>query len=78
MSTEFLSKYDEKLERLDKSVRLEKVDRVPMAAATLYFPAKYSNISYASMFYDNEKYTQAASKFALDFNWDAVCFFTFI
>ncbi|NLN98128.1 MAG: hypothetical protein GX127_07110 [Eubacteriaceae bacterium] len=74
MSTEFLSKYDEKLERLDKSVKLEKVDRVPMAAATLYFPAKYSNISYASMFYDNEKYTRAASKFALDFDWDAVCF----
>ncbi|HHX73290.1 MAG TPA: hypothetical protein GX699_00100 [Firmicutes bacterium] len=66
--------YSEKLARLDKCARLESVDRVPLAAATLYFPAKYANISYEEMFYDNEKYTAAATKFALDFDWDAVCF----
>ncbi len=66
--------YEKKLERLDNCARLQSVDRVPIAVATLYFPAKYSNISYEEMFYDNEKYTEAAAKFALDFNWDAVCF----
>jgi len=74
MSEELLTKYSEKQERLEKCVRLEKVDRVPMTAAALYFPAKYSNISYASMYYDNEKYTEAATIFATDFDWDAVCF----
>ncbi len=66
--------YDEKLVRLDKCAKLEHVDRVPLAAATLYFPAKYSNISYESMFYDQEKYVQANAKFATDFDWDAACF----
>ncbi|MFZ7131741.1 MAG: uroporphyrinogen decarboxylase family protein [Eubacteriales bacterium] len=69
-----LNLYDEKLTRLDKCVKLEDVDRVPLAAATLYFPAKYSNITYEDMFFDNEKYTQAATKFATDFDWDAACF----
>jgi len=67
------SSYDEKLARLDKCVRLEKVDRVPIGVATLYFPAKYSGITYEEMFYDNEKYADAALKFARDFNWDAAC-----
>ena len=67
------SSYDEKLERLDKCVRFEKVDRVPIGIATLYFPAKYSGITYEEMFYDNEKYADAALKFARDFNWDAAC-----
>lgn len=66
--------YNEKLERLDKCAKLESVDRVPIAAATLYFPAKYSNISYEDMFYDNKKYTEASIKFANDFNWDGACF----
>ena len=67
------SSYDEKLERMDKCVRLEKVDRVPIGVATLYFPAKYSGITYEEMYFDNEKYAKAALKFARDFNWDAVC-----
>ena len=65
--------YGEKLERLDKCARLEKVDRVPIGVATLYFPAKYSGITYEEMYYDNEKYANAALKFARDFNWDAAC-----
>ena len=74
MENRLLNSYDEKLNRLDKCAKLESVDRVPIAAATLYFPAKYSNISNDSMFYDNQKYTEAAAKFALDFNWDGACF----
>ena len=65
--------YDEKLDRLDKCARLEKVDRVPIGVATLYFPAKYSGVTYEQMYFDNEKYAQAALKFARDFNWDAAC-----
>ncbi len=67
------SSYEEKLIRLDKCAKLEKVDRVPIGVATLYFPAKYSNITYEEMYYDQEKYTAAATKFARDFNWDAAC-----
>lgn len=65
--------YNEKLECLDKAAKLEKVDRVPFAAATLYYPAKHAGITYEEMFYDPEKYKEAAAKFALDYDWDAVC-----
>ena len=68
------SSYDEKLQRIDKCARLEKVDRVPIGVATLYFPAKYSGITYEDMYYDQKKYAQAALKFASDFNWDAVSY----
>jgi uroporphyrinogen-III decarboxylase len=68
------SSYEDKLERLDKCTRLEKPDRVPIGVATLYFPAKYSGISYEQMYYDQGKYLGAAKKFARDFNWDAACF----
>jgi uroporphyrinogen-III decarboxylase len=68
------SGYEEKLERLDRCVRFERVDRVPIGVASLYFPAKYSGITYEEMYYDQNKYTAAAKKFARDFNWDAVCF----
>ncbi|HCX64174.1 MAG TPA: hypothetical protein DHN33_03065 [Eubacteriaceae bacterium] len=68
------SSYNDKLERMEKCVKLEKVDRVPIAVATLYFPAKYSGITYEAMFFDNEQYTKAAEKFAIDFDWDAACF----
>ncbi len=73
MKTINASSYDEKQERLNKCVRLEKVDRVPIGIATLYFPAKYSHITYEEMYYDNDKYKKAAIKFAHDFNWDAAC-----
>lgn len=66
--------YEKKLERLDNCVKLSKVDRVPIAVATLYFPAKYAGITYEDMFYDNKKYTEAAATFAADFDWDAACF----
>ena len=44
--------YDDKLARLERCARLEKVDRVPIGAATLYFPAKYAGLTYEEMFYD--------------------------
>lgn len=65
--------YDEKLERLEKCAKLEKVDRVPIGVATLYFPAKYSHTTYEDMYYDQEKFLAASTKFAKDFNWDAAC-----
>lgn len=67
------SSYSKKLDRLDKCAALQKTDRVPIGAATLYFPAKYSCISYEDMLYDQEKYRKASVKFAQDFNWDAAC-----
>jgi hypothetical protein len=48
--------YEDKLERLDKCVRFDKVDRVPIGVASLYFPAKHAGISYEEMYYDQEKY----------------------
>lgn len=73
MKSMVASSYSEKLERLDRCARLQKVDRVPIAAATLYFPAKYSGITYEDMYYDQNKYKEASTKFAKDFNWDAAC-----
>lgn len=67
------SSYSKKLDRLDKCAALQKTDRVPIGAATLYFPAKYSCISYEDMLYDQEKYRKGSVKFAQDFNWDAAC-----
>jgi len=64
--------YEEKLERLEIATRVEEPDRVPIAVNTIYFPARYAGITYHDMFYDYSKYTEAAVKFAKDFNWDAV------
>lgn len=66
--------YEEKLRRLEDCADLKSVDRVPIGVAELYFPAKYAGFTYQDMYYDNEKYTRAAIKFAEDFDWDAVCF----
>ena len=65
------SSYEEKLERMDRCVRLEKVDRVPIGVNLLYFSAKYAGITYEEMFYDQEKFISASANFARDFNWDA-------
>lgn len=74
MSEKFSPVYQAKLKRLEEATALKKPDRVPLAAATLYFPAKYAGISYEDLFYDAEKYAEAAEKFALDFNWDGTSF----
>lgn len=66
--------YEEKIKRLEDCAALRPVDRVPIGVAELYFPAKYAGFTYQDMYYDDEKYTQAAVKFAKDFDWDAVCF----
>ena len=66
--------YEEQLRRLEDCADLKSVDRVPIGVAELYFPAKYAGFTYQDMYYDNEKYTRAAVKFAEDFDWDAVCF----
>lgn len=74
MKERYPRKYSDKLERLEKTASLEKTDRVPLAAATIYFPAKFSDISYEDMFFEHESYTEAAKNFADEFDWDAVCF----
>lgn len=74
MTEQFSEKYKAKLKRLADATVLEKPDQVPIAGATLYFPAKYAGIDYHTMFYDNEKYAEAAERFALDFDWDGTCF----
>lgn len=66
--------YKEKLERLETATKVKEPDRVPIAVATVYFPAKYAGITYHDMFFDNNKFIEAAIKFAKDFNWDAVSF----
>ena len=67
------SSYNERLERLDRCAHQQPVDRVPIAIATVYFPAKHAGITNEEMFYDQEKYVSACIKFAEDFNWDAAC-----
>jgi hypothetical protein len=74
MSDHFSPKYKAKLKRLEDATTITKPDRVPLAAATLYFPAKHAGIAYESMFYDDEKFAEATEKFALDFNWDGTSF----
>lgn len=74
MSRKFPQLYNEKLKRLEDAAGLQKADRIPIAGAILYFPAKYAGIDYETLFYNFEKYTEAAEKFALDFNWDGACF----
>lgn len=64
--------YNAKLERLDAAAAAKQPDRVPIGIATTYFPAKYAGISYEEMFNEQPKYISAATKFAEDFDWDAV------
>ncbi|TFF63751.1 MAG: hypothetical protein EU521_00445 [Promethearchaeota archaeon] len=60
-----------KIERLESAAAAKTPDRVPIGIATTYFPAKFAGITYEQMFYDNEKYKEATTKFAREFNWDA-------
>jgi len=61
-----------KVERLENAAAVKEPDRVPIGIATTYFPAKYAGVSYKDMWYDNSKYIEVGTKFARDFNWDAV------
>ena len=62
-----------KIERLETAAAaVKEPDRVPIAIATTYFPAKYAGVSYENMWHDNNKYIEVGTKFAKDFNWDAV------
>ena len=63
--------YEEKLRRMDQCSKLQKVDRVPIGVNLLYFPAKYAGVTYEEMFYDQDKFIAASTKFARDFDWDA-------
>lgn len=72
--TEEKNTYDDKLERMETAAKVEEPDRVPIAIATAYFPAKYTDISYEEMFYNPNKFVEAASGFAKEFDWDGVSF----
>ena len=67
-------RYQEKLDLLDAAAALEQHDYVPIGVAALYYPARHSGISYEEIYYDNDKFSAAAERFALDYDWDAVCF----
>ena len=61
-----------KVERLETAAAAKEPDRVPIAIATTYFPAKYAGVTYHDMFFDNNKYIEVGTKFARDFNWDGL------
>ena len=61
-----------KIERLENAAAVKEPDRVPIGIATTYFPAKYAGVSYKDVWHDNSKYIEVGTKFARDFNWDAV------
>jgi len=66
--------YEEKLKRLEIATSVKEPDRVPIAVATIYFPARYAGITYHDFFYDSSKFAEAAVKFGKSFNWDAVSY----
>jgi len=61
-----------KIERLENAAAVKEPDRVPIGIATTYFPAKYAGVSYKDVWHDNSKYIEVGTKFARDFNWDAL------
>jgi len=61
-----------KIERLDTAAAGKQPDRVPIAIATTFFPAKYAGVSYSDVWNDNNKYIEVGTKFARDFNWDGL------
>lgn len=63
-----------KIKRMEDAAAVRVPDRIPIGIATSYFPAKYAGVSYEDMWYDNNKYIEVGTKFAKDFNWDAVSF----
>lgn len=74
MTERFSSAYQAKSRRLEAAAALSGPDRVPLAAATIYFPAKYAGITYHELFYHQERFAEAAERFARDFDWDGVSF----
>jgi len=67
-------RYQEKLDLFEDATALKGPSRVPLGAAALYYPARNAGYSFEEIYYDNEKYTDAAERFAGDYDWDAVCF----
>jgi hypothetical protein len=63
-----------KIKRMEDAAAVRVPDRIPIGIATSYFPAKYANVSYEEMWYDQSKYIEIGEKFCRDFNWDAVSF----
>jgi hypothetical protein len=61
-----------KYERLEAAAAVKEPDLVPIGIATTYFPAKYAGVSYEDMWHDNKKYIEVGTKFARDFDWDAL------
>ncbi len=60
------------MERIQKAIRLEIPDRIPVVPNTLFFLAKYAGISMEEYLFDFQKANYAAEKTFKDFGgWDA-------
>jgi uroporphyrinogen-III decarboxylase len=62
--------YDERLNRVEKAVRLEIPDRIPVLASFRYFPAKYAGMTYGDVYYKPAEWMEANKKAILDFEPD--------
>ena len=54
--------YQEREDRIMKSVRLEKTDRPPILVAFTYFPAIYAGIQKKAAWYDHDAWFDATMK----------------
>jgi hypothetical protein len=63
--------YQQKLNRIDDAVHLEKPDRVPIILEFGYFVARYAGITYQDLMYDPLKCAAAYRKTVADFAPDA-------
>lgn len=69
-SPEAKQKYQERVTRFIKAIRLEKPDRVPVILPAGTFPLYYSGMTLKEGMHDNERLCQAYRKFLADFEAD--------
>jgi len=66
--------YSEKLERLERTLKGKKPDRVPFMPAFHYFPARYAGITYHEYSFNYERFVEAVTKVYKDFDFDVAGF----
>ena len=64
--------YQEREQRIMKSIHLEPPDRIPIMVAFTYFPGKYTGIPFKTAWYDHDKWLQATMKTISDFAPDGI------
>lgn len=62
--------YNERLERLEKVIRVEEPDRVPIVMAACFLPVNYLGTTYEKVAFDYEECKKGSIKFASDFEFD--------